>query len=139
MSIRIDISDDIALCRDLRRIVFIDEQGVSVADEIDDLDEVSTHLVAWSGDNAIGSARITCAGDTAKIGRVCVLKHYRGEGVGVALIEIAKEVAKTKGATTVKLGAQTHALGFYQALGFVAEGPEFDDAGIPHRDMVWHV
>ena len=76
-------------------------------------------------------------GDTAKIGRVCVIKSHRGTGLGAALIRAAVDEARKDPAVRfVKLGAQLHALGFYEKLGFVAQGPVFDDAGIDHREMV---
>lgn len=135
MTRRIEVSTDIATCLRLRREVFIDEQGVTEADEIDDLDEQSTHLIAFVDDAPAGTARITIQGGIAKIGRVCVLRPYRGTGLGADLICKALQVAKGK-ATTAKLGAQVHALQFYERLGFVATGPVYDDAGIDHRDMV---
>jgi len=128
---------DIALCRRLRRVVFIEEQGVSEADEVDDLDEVSLHLLALIGAEAVGSARLLVLGEVGKIGRVCVLQQARGAGIGAALIKAA--VARFRGiegVTKARLGAQVHALGFYEGLGFVAVGPVYDDAGIAHRDMV---
>lgn len=130
-------SRDIAACRALRRVVFIEEQGVSEADELDDRDEAAIHLLASEAGRPIGSARLLVEGSTGKIGRVCVLASHRGQGIGAALIRAAiAEFRTMPGIAKVKLGAQTHALGFYQALGFEAYGPVYDDAGIPHRDMV---
>ena len=130
-------SRDIATCRMLRRRVFIEEQGVREADELDDLDDEAIHLLAHLDGRAVGSARLLLRGDTGKIGRVCVLAEARGQGLGAALIRAAlDEFHRHPGLTQAKLGAQTHALGFYEALGFVAIGPVYDDAGIPHRDMV---
>ncbi len=135
--INIAPSRDITTCRMLRRRVFIEEQGVSEADELDDLDDEAIHLLAHLGGRAVGSARLLLRGDTGKIGRVCVLAEARGQGLGAALIRAAlDEFRRHPGLTQAKLGAQTHALGFYEALGFVAIGPVYDDAGIPHRDMV---
>jgi ElaA protein len=128
---------DIAACRALRRAVFIDEQGVSEVDEVDDLDDVALHLLALHDGRPVGTARLLVAGDTVKVGLVCVLADQRGSGLGAALMRAAVDVARgLPGVVRVKLGAQTHALGFYERLGFVAVGPEFLDAGIPHRDMV---
>jgi predicted GNAT family N-acyltransferase len=128
---------DIAACRLLRRRVFIEEQGVSEADEVDDQDEAAVHLLASEGDAPIGSARLLRQDETGKIGRVCVLATHRGRGIGAALIRAAvEEFRKRPGVKKVKLGAQSHAIGFYEGLGFTAYGPEYDDAGIPHRDMV---
>ncbi len=128
---------DIATCRALRRKVFIEEQGVSEADEVDDLDDQAIHLLATEGGVPLGSARLLTYGETGKVGRVCVLPQARGTGLGAALMRAAiAEFRKLPGITRVKLGAQTHALGFYERLGFTATGPEYLDAGIPHRDMI---
>ena len=137
MTVRIVETRDIALCRQLRRVVFIEEQGVSEADELDDLDAVALHLVALLEDAAVGTARLVVQGKVGKIGRVCVLSQARGAGIGAALIRAAvARLRGIEGVTQAKLGAQVHALGFYQGLGFEAIGPVYDDAGIAHRDMV---
>ena len=128
---------DIATCRALRRIVFIEEQSVPEADEIDDLDHVAIHLLATDQGTPIGSARLLVDGQTGKIGRVCVLTSHRGRGIGADLIRAAvARFAQMPEIIRVKLGAQTHALEFYARLGFVAYGPLYMDAGIEHRDMV---
>ncbi|WP_323005083.1 GNAT family N-acetyltransferase [Pseudorhodobacter sp.] len=137
MSAKIEVTQDITACLGLRRTVFIEEQGVSEADERDNLDAQATHLLARVGDRAVGSARLLTAGKIGKIGRVCVLADQRGTGLGAALIRAAVEqFRQMPGIETVKLGAQTHAIAFYEKLGFAAYGPEYDDAGIPHRDMM---
>jgi predicted GNAT family N-acyltransferase len=137
MSLVIAVTDDIGTCRALRRAVFIEEQGVSEADEVDDLDGQAVHLLAWLGGRPVGSARLLRQGAVGKIGRVCVLADQRGTGLGAALMRAAVQECRTMpGVAKVKLGAQVHALGFYEKLGFVAQGPVFDDAGIPHREMV---
>ena len=137
MSLHISVTEDLASCHLLRRIVFIEEQGVSEADELDDLDNSATHFLATENELPIGTARMRINGDTAKIGRVCVIKSHRGTGLGAALIRAAvAEARKMSCATTVKLGAQTHGLGFYETLGCEAQGSVYDDAGIEHRDMV---
>tara|TARA_R110000850_G_scaffold131694_3_gene252596 strand:- start:23 stop:445 length:423 start_codon:yes stop_codon:yes gene_type:complete len=137
MSLHISVTDDLASCHLLRRIVFIEEQGVSEADELDGLDDCATHFLATENELPIGTARMRIKGDTAKVGRVCVIKSHRGTGLGAALIRAAiEEARKLPGVRLVKLGAQIHALGFYEKLGFEAQGPVYDDAGIDHRDMV---
>ena len=131
------VTTDIAACRALRRTVFIEEQGVPEADEIDELDGEAIHLLAEVEGRPVGSARLLVRGETGKIGRVCVLAEQRGAGLGAALIHAAvAELRRIPGVRQAKLGAQTHALGFYEKLGFTALGPEYIDAGIPHRDMV---
>lgn len=137
MTLRIAPTTDIAACLALRRTVFIDEQGVDPDLEVDGLDSEATHLLAVKNGHPVGTARILFKGEVAKVGRVCVLPELRGTGMGKALMMAAiAECRGRPGLSEVRLGAQTYAIGFYQALGFVAEGPEFVDAGIPHREMV---
>ena len=137
MSLTIEVTDDIATCRALRRIVFIEEQGVSEADEVDDLDDQAIHLLATLDGVPVGSARLLPMGKVGKVGRVCVLAQARGTGLGAALMRAAVDHYRTlPGIETVKLGAQTHALGFYEGLGFQPVGEVYMDAGIEHRDMV---
>lgn len=133
---RIAPSDDLAACHAIRRAVFIREQAVPEALEIDGLDDAAIHLLAVVDGRPVGCARLLIDGAVGKIGRVAVLPEARGTGLGAALMRAAlDELRRIPGVTTARLGAQTHALGFYERLGFVAEGPVFDDAGIPHRMM----
>lgn len=128
---------DIDTCRALRRAVFIDEQNVSEAEEWDGLDDAALHLLAFQDGIPVGTARILTDGDTGKIGRVCVLPAGRGTGLGADLIRAALDLLRARpGIARAKLGAQTHAIGFYEKLGFSVCGPIYDDAGIPHRDMI---
>lgn len=136
MTLEIGVTDDIAACRALRRRVFIEEQGVSEADEVDGLDEQAVHILAYLDGVPVGSARLLAKGDTGKVGRVCVLPAARGTGLGAALMQAAVAQFRTMpGITKVKLGAQLHALAFYERLGFTPYGEVFLDAGIEHRDM----
>ena len=64
---------DIAACHALRRVVFIEEQGVSLADEVDGRDDQARHLLAWTEGVAVGTARLLTEGSVGKVGRVCVL------------------------------------------------------------------
>ncbi|MBF7052828.1 GNAT family N-acetyltransferase [Halomonas sp. KAO] len=117
---------------EIRRVVFIEEQGVSRQEEWDGRDEECRHFLALWNDLPVGTARLL---PDAHIGRVAVLANARGLGVGVALMRAAIEAARRQGQPAVELAAQTHALAFYTRLGFEAHGPEFLDAGIPHRNM----
>ena len=133
---KVELTEDLATCHALRRVVFVEEQGVAEEEEWDGLDDDALHLLAWLADRPVGTARIFQRDGIGKIGRVCVLPEARGTGLGAALIQKAIEVLRQQpGLTTAKLGAQTHAIGFYEKLGFTAFGPIYDDAGIPHRDM----
>lgn len=136
MTLEIAPSDDLATCHALRRIVFIEEQSVPEAEELDGRDAGALHLLARLDGVPVGCARLLIEGETGKIGRVCVLQDYRGQGIGAALIRAALELLRDQpGVRRAKLGAQLHALAFYERLGFQAEGPDYLDAGIAHRDM----
>ena len=136
MTLTISDTRDIALCRVLRRSVFIEEQGVSEADELDKYDGTALHLLARLDGVAVGTARLLVKGDVGKIGRVCVLASARGKGIGAALIRAAVDRFRDMpGLANVRLGAQTHALEFYTRLGFTPMGEVYQDAGIPHQDM----
>lgn len=132
----IEETNDLDACHALRRRVFIEEQNVSEADEMDDLDGQAIHLLAHENGQPLGTARLILKGDTGKIGRVAVLAEARGRGIGAALMRAALEALRARtGIRRAALSSQTHAIGFYEKLGFVAHGPVYDDAGIPHRDM----
>ncbi len=124
--------DHSALC-ELRRIIVIGEQGVPEELEWDGLDDAALHLLAEDAQGkAIATARMLTDGH---IGRVAVLKPWRGKGVGKALMQLLINLAHQQGYPQVFLDAQVDAIGFYRQLGFTARGEIFMDAGIPHRHM----
>lgn len=121
------------LIRPIRETVFILEQAVPEELEWDGLDTHCAHVLAWNDQgDAIGTARIQTNGT---IGRMAVLKNWRGRGAGRALLGALLDCAVRQGLTGVTLSAQTHAIGFYEHAGFQAVGDVFLDAGIPHRKM----
>jgi len=136
MTLEIARTDDLDSCLALRRTVFIEEQAVPENLERDEHDATALHLLATLDGRPVGTARMLRKGDTGKIGRVCVLRELRGTGIGAALIQAAVEELRGLGLGRARLGSQVHAIPFYEKLGFTAEGPVYDDAGIPHRDMV---
>ena len=132
---KITVTDDFDACMAIRRAVFVQEQNVPEELEQDDHDATAVHLLAVADGVPVGTARLLIDGQSAKIGRVALLPQARGKGAGAALMRAALDELRARGVTTAKLGAQTHAIVFYEKLGFSAYGPEYDDAGIPHRDM----
>jgi len=100
--------------------------------EWDGADADACHVLATLGDHPVGTARMLPNGH---IGRMCVLAPYRRRGIGRTLLRALLERARAMGMGRVFLHAQVQALGFYRAEGFCAQGPEFLDAGIPHRYM----
>lgn len=128
-------STDAALLQHVRRIVFIDEQRIpeDLEWDADDPDPVSLHALGLdSRGNAIASGRLLADGH---IGRIAVLRAWRGHGVGAALFEHLMNAARRRGHDMVYLNAQTQAAGFYARYGFTVAGPEFVEAGIPHVAM----
>ncbi|HXQ24565.1 MAG TPA: GNAT family N-acetyltransferase [Candidatus Acidoferrales bacterium] len=119
----------------IRRRVFQAEQGVPVEEEFDADDAGAVHVLATIGAAAVGTGRIVFHPDSAKIGRMAVLKEYRRCGVGSALLAELSRVAAGRGVTRLILHAQVHAIPFYAALGFRVTSGEFMEAGIPHRRM----
>ena len=126
-------SDELAACFAIRMAVFVDEQKVPPEEELDALDAVAVHVLAlWHGEPAGTARAVEKALGLRKIGRVAVAAPFRKYGIGKALMRGIE--AHCTGCALV-LEAQTHAIGFYEKLGYTAEGPEFLDAGIPHRLM----
>ncbi|MFG2466591.1 GNAT family N-acetyltransferase [Streptomyces canus] len=133
-------------CFTVRKEVFVGEQGVPEDIEYDAYDAVAVHVLAVREDGVpLGTGRLlhgaAAAGKTGgdvtvgSLGRLAVTQAARGLGVGAALVRAIEDAAHARGLVAVDLHAQTHALGFYERLGYVAYGPEFPDAGIPHRAM----
>jgi len=116
----------------IRFTVFVDEQRVPAEIEMDEHDATSIHALAFSDGKAVGTGRLLPDGH---IGRMAVLKEWRGRGVGQALLRALIDAARRRGDTEVALNSQVHALGFYGAEGFRAEGPVYEEAGIPHQAM----
>ena len=119
-------------CYAIRKTVFVEEQAVPLELELDEYDDVATHFLLRDGDAPLATARLLDKHGLAKIGRVAVLKEARGRGLGLVLMRAVLEEARRQGFTEAVLDSQTYAIPFYERLGFVAEGEEFDDAGIPH-------
>ncbi|KMN23210.1 GNAT family N-acetyltransferase [Pseudomonas helleri] len=127
-----DWHKDIADIRRIREAVFVAEQQVPPELEWDADDATAVHFLACEGDYAIGTARLLPDGH---IGRVSVLKDWRGLKVGDALMQAAISEAEKRGLKKQQLSAQVHATAFYERLGFKIVSDEFLEAGIPHVDM----
>jgi len=146
-----DLSTEVIESRDvleqalaLRVRVFVEEQDVPHEEEVDDYDALpedrvgALHVLTQLGEEALGTGRLIFAkspGDPAKIGRVAVSKTSRGLGVGRAVMEKLHDEARDRGVDVIELGAQLHAIPFYEKLGYVTYGDIFLDANIEHRMM----
>lgn len=117
----------------VRRAVFIEEQLISEADEIDGIDHEFHHVLcsAVDDDQPLGCARIA---ESGKIGRVAIIKAFRGKGLGIELMQFCIDAVLGWGKTPY-LDAQVEVIPFYERVGFLASGDVFLDANIPHRRM----
>lgn len=116
----------------IRFAVFVEEQGVPREIELDEMDDACVHAVAFEDHVAVGTGRLLPDGH---IGRMAVLRQWRGRGIGSRILERLMEQARSRGDREVVLAAQVKAAAFYRAHGFVEEGADYREAGIPHRNM----
>jgi len=116
----------------IRETVFVAEQGVPAELELDEADAACVHAVAFDGERAVGTGRLLPDGH---IGRMAVLREFRGQGLGGAILDQLIETARNRGHREALLSAQVHALEFYRRHGFEAVGAVYAEAGIPHQAM----
>ena len=121
---------------DLKKVrfaVFVEEQGFAAEIELDGLDPDCSHVLATLENQAIGTARLLPDGH---IGRVAVLRKFRGKGIGKQIMVKVVEIAENRGLPEVELSSQVHAVPFYEQLGYEPVGEIYDEAGAPHQRMV---
>jgi predicted GNAT family N-acyltransferase len=124
----------------IRKRVFIEEQGVPEEMELDEFDLNAQHALAYADSECIGTARlVTLAGNRGRIGRMAVLPKYRGQGVGKQLLGALLKVCQSQSIKQIELHAQVTVIPFYEQFGFIAQGDVYDEAGIPHRDMILRI
>ena len=116
----------------VRFVVFVEEQKVPAELELDELDAECVHALVEVEGKAVATGRLCPDG---RIGRMAVLKEFRGQGFGSEILRALISAAEMRSQHETYLHAQLHALGFYAQHGYLAEGPEFEDAGIAHRQM----
>lgn len=114
--------------------MFVEGQNVPEAEEMDGKEDLCRHYLGYVNAKPAATARVMPLDRCAKIQRVAVLETQRGTGLGAKLMQFILDDLPADFDEAV-LDSQTHAIGFYETLGFKAFGPEFDDAGIPHRKM----
>jgi len=118
----------------VRKAVFVDEQNCPPELEWEN-EEESIHFLAEMNGEACGACRWRKTEKGYKLERFAVLKEFRGKRIGQALLA-AVLADLPKDAHYIYLNAQKHALPLYARFGFIAEGEEFEEAGIPHMKMV---
>ena len=121
--------------RNIRQKVFVEEQGFQ--EEFDEIDGRATHLLVYDGKRAVATCRFFFSEklNGYLVGRIAVLKEYRGKRIGALMMEKTKECLQELGQKEVFLHAQTHAIGFYKKQGFVSLGIEDEEEGCPHLWM----
>lgn len=122
-----------ACAKEIRQKVFMDEQGFQ--NEFDEIDATAAHIVLFDGSNMpIATCRVfwDAAMDSYILGRLAVVKEYRGQNIGSALIEEAEKYVYQKGGSSICLHAQCRAAAFYEKSGFIQFGDIEDDEGVPH-------
>ncbi len=122
----------------IRKQVFIDEQKIPADMEWDSVDADCVHALACNRFGvplATGRLHEHVPG-VAKIGRMAVMASMRGSRVGRAVLDALVQHARDRGDREALLHAQCSAAPFYARAGFVSRGPVFEEAGIPHIEMV---
>jgi len=131
---RAEYTSDLAALRAVRFAVFVDEQQVPAAEEMDERDPECVHLLAFNDAEPIGTGRIDLDAD-GKIGRVAILAAWRRRGVGRAIMQALHEVARQHALTSVWCNAQVAAVPFYSELGYRVTSGVFMEANIEHVRM----
>lgn len=116
----------------IRTAVFVEEQRVPKDLENDEWDELSFHVLLTKNNQDVATGRLLKDGH---IGRVCVLKEFRGQGFGALVMKALVREALVRQMDEVELSSQVHALSFYEKLGFEVASEEYLEAGIPHKKM----
>lgn len=131
----------------VRIAVFCGEQGIPREDELDALDDAAVHVAGYvpdgpsgggaplTGRTAVAAGRLLLADGYAKVGRMAVLREYRGRGYGAAILAALEREAATRGIREIRLSAQLHAAGFYARAGYRRTSDVYDEVGIPHVAM----
>lgn len=121
--------------KDIRITVFVDEQGFS--NELDEIDNTAVHALLYKDGKAVATARMYPKdnGKAFYLGRIAVLKEFRGLNLGYEIVDAMLKKAKALGAEKCEISAQCQAMGFYNKLGFKEEGETYLDEHCPHIHM----
>ena len=143
--VRITQPEEMEIALAIRQEVFQVEQSVSYEREVDEFDShlehpnaIYAHVLVMEGSNGVATGRIYLPfshQEWPMVGRVAVIRSRRGHGLGRLVMEALEKLARDGGYQGVELSAQTHAIGFYEELGYMGFGDLFFDAGIEHRKM----
>ncbi|NHN34141.1 GNAT family N-acetyltransferase [Paenibacillus agricola] len=135
-AILVTSEQDLEMVYAIRKVVFVEEQGVTEEEEYDEFEKTSEHVLVYFEDRPVGTGRIRIVEDMAKLERICILKEYRKYGLGKKIMDALESIAKSRGLSKAKLHAQTHAKEFYSKIGYKTVSDVFLEADIPHIAMV---
>lgn len=127
-----DLNDDIIA---IREEAFIKGRGVPREIELDGKDSELLHFCVYDGETLLAYLRAEDIGEKLHLGRICVKKDMRKSGYGRILMDFLFKYAKENGFSAVELSAVDTAVGFYEKIGFVAEGEFYLETGVPHIYM----
>jgi predicted GNAT family N-acyltransferase len=136
---RISTEQDLKTAFQIRKKVFVEEQGVPIEDEFDVFDALNEdceHILVYYNEQPVGTGRVRWVDGLGKLERICILEPYRKFGLGKIIIQALEEIAEEKSITQVKLHGQTQAEGFYKKLGYHTSSNIFIEDGIPHILML---
>ncbi|TKH05148.1 GNAT family N-acetyltransferase [Peribacillus simplex] len=136
---RITTESDLKVAFQIRKEVFVEEQGFpleSEFDEYDTLNALSEHILVYYNEKPVGTGRLRVVDGLGKLERICILEPYRKFGLGKIIIKTLEEIAKKKEISQVKLHGQTQAEGFYKKLGYQTSSDVFMEDGGPHLLMI---
>ena len=120
----------------VRMRVFVVEQQIPVAEEIDDADATATHAIALYQGQIVGTGRLLYRDDgMAQIGRMAVDRQFRRQGIGGRILAFLEDEARAQGIGSCLLHAQEYVKAFYAGSGYVERGDLFLEADIPHIEM----
>ena len=141
----VETEEERAAAFDIRRRVFVQEQGVPIEEELDEHDSTATHAIALVGGVPVGTARVVYRPFQASgkfpipheacVGRMAVDREWRRKGIASSILNTLEGEARRRGATTASLHAQTYVKALYAGHGYVEEGEVFLEAGIAHIQM----
>ncbi|MFF2455571.1 GNAT family N-acetyltransferase [Peribacillus simplex] len=136
---RITTENDLKIAFQIRKEVFVEEQGFQLETEFDEFDALhasSEHILVYYNEKPVGTGRLRVVDGLGKLERICILEPYRKFGLGKIIIKTLEEIAKEKELSKVKLHGQTQAEGFYKKLGYQTSSDVFMEDGGPHLLMI---
>lgn len=135
--VKVETLEDMDKARYIRTEVFVKEQKCPAEEEFDNYDNTAIHFIAFYDGKLASCARLLTVNESIyKIGRIAVLSQFRKKGIGKKMCMHIIDKIKSLGGKIVKLDAQIHAKGFYESMGFTAQGEEFMEVNIPHITMI---